>query len=166
MKNSIGILALIFLISMGIFSPPSSRAGSDASEKTVITSEKLTFDYGKRRALFHGDVKVENPDLILTCENLTVAYNQNGALRDIQAVENVFITQADKQASAGRASYNLAKGEFILRDEPRVKQGSNILTGDVIHFWRNENRMVCEPNARLVVFMGDLNQGDKGKNEE
>ncbi len=35
-------------------------------------------------------------------------------------------------------------------------QGRNILEGEVITFWRDEQKLECKPRARLVVYSEDF----------
>ena len=50
------------------------------------------------------------------------------------------------------AEYNVATGVITLTGEPMVTQDKNILTGDVIKFFRDENRVKVEPRSRLVIY--------------
>lgn len=121
-------------------------------EVTVITSDKLTFDYEKRFALFEDNVVVTDPELKLTCETMTVRFGEDNEVDTIIARNDVHIWQEDKLALSGLATYDVKTGKIVLEEKPRVKRGQDILTGDIITFWRDENKMVCEPRARLLIF--------------
>jgi len=122
--------------------------------ETVITSDRLTFDYEERFALFEGAVRVTDPQMEMTCARLTVRFDaESGQVSWIQAEEQVRIVQEDKKAIAGRATFDVQSGEFVLEENPRVLRGRDMLEGEVIRYWRGENRMVCEPRAKLTVFV-------------
>lgn len=119
---------------------------------TVITSERLLFDYKKQYALFEEDVVVTDPELKLTADTMTVRFNEAGDVSLIVAKGNVTIEQADKVATSGLATYNVEQGKITLEENPRVKRGKDLLEGVIITFWRDDNKMICEPQARLVIY--------------
>lgn len=131
--------------------PAPSGAGA-ADQLTVITSDRLTFDYEKHFAVFERNVMVTDPDMQLASDKLTVRFDEDGKAQTIKAEGRVTITQADKTSQSGVATYDVATGKIVLADKPRVTRGRDVLEGDVITFWRNENRMVCQPRARLVIY--------------
>lgn len=130
---------------------PSGKASS-VDDVTVITSDRLTFDYKAKRAMFEQNVIVTDPEMQLAADRMTVQFDENGKVTFIKAEGRVTITQADKTAQAGMATYDVQSGKIILAVKPRVTQGRDTLEAEVITFWRDENRMVCQPQARLVIY--------------
>lgn len=134
---------------------PEAKAKTKASsgdDVTVITSDRLTFDYNARRAMFEQNVIVTDPEMQLAADKMTVQFDENGKVTFIKAEGRVTITQADKTAQSGLATYDVQSGKIILAVKPRVTQGRDTLEAEVITFWRDENRMVCQPQARLVIY--------------
>jgi lipopolysaccharide transport protein LptA len=132
--------------------PDASGEMESAGDVTVVTSDRLTFDYQKRYAFFEHNVVVNDPQMQLASDRLMIYFSEDGKATAIKAEGRVTITQTDKTAQAGVASYDIASGKIVLADRPRVTRGKDILEGDVITFWRDSNRMVCQPQARLVIF--------------
>jgi len=129
---------------------------------TVVTSDKLTFDYTKKFAVFEGSVVVSDPRLQLKSDKLTVSFGEDDKIRSIKAEGKVFITQGDKKARGDVATYDLITGKIVLLGgPPQVLQGRNIMEAEVITFWRDEQRVECRPRARLVVYSDDF---EKEKN--
>ena len=124
---------------------------ADAGDLTVITSDKLTFDYSDRFALFEGNVVVEDPKMKLYADKMTVVFSASNKVSEIKAEGKVYIVQEDKRARSDVAQYNVDQGIIVLTGKPQVTRGEDILTGDKITFWRNENKMLVEPRARLVI---------------
>lgn len=125
----------------------------DVIEKiTVVTAERLTFDYNKGYALFEENVLVVDPDMQLECDRLTITFNKAGKVEVIKAEGRVTIMQEDKTAHAAVGTYEVATGKIVLSGKPRVMRGRDTLEGETITFWRDENRMVCQPSARLVIY--------------
>lgn len=123
----------------------------NASDLTVITSDKLTFDYSDRFSLFEGNVVVVDPKMKLYADKMTVLFSVSNKISEIKAEGKVYIVQDDKRARSDVAMYNVDQGIIVLTGKPQVTRGDDILTGDKITFWRNENKMLVEPRARLVI---------------
>ncbi len=123
-----------------------------SGDVTVVTADRLVFDYKKQYALFEGNVVVSDPEMDLKAQSLIIKFSEDSEVQSIVAKTGVIIEQSDKRAEAGVAVYDVISGKVVLEDNPRVRRGRDILTGDTITFWRDENKMVCEPRARLIIF--------------
>ena len=118
---------------------------------TVITSDRLTFDYQKQFALFEKNVVVVDPEMRMYADRMTVRFGTDNKVNEIKAEGRVHIIQEDKESRSELAIYNLLQGVIILTGKPQVTRGKDILTGDKITFWRDQNRMIVEPRARLIL---------------
>lgn len=151
MRRTAGMVA-----AMGVWwltgAAPAAQPMDTPGEVTVITSERLTFDYGQQFALFERDVVVTDPQLRLTCDKLVVWFDDEGQATLIKSEGNVQITQHDKVAEAGEATYDLEKAKIVLTKSPRVQQGNDFLEGTVITYYVDTQVMICEPQAKLVIF--------------
>ena len=137
------------------------RSLEAAPDATVVTSDKLTFDYLKKFALFEGRVLVNDPRLQLSADRLTIVFTEAGGAETIKAEGKVLLTQGDKKARADVATYDVESGKIVLAGgPPQMMQGRNILEGEVITFWRDEQRLECKPKARLVVYSEDFGDAD------
>lgn len=119
---------------------------------TVITSKELFLDYKARKARFERDVHVQDPKMEMYCDELEILFNENNEIDWIGARTDVRILHGERKAYAGSAEYDVKTDEFVLKDQPRIVDGRNVLTGDLIRFWRGDQRMVCEPAARMIVY--------------
>ena len=125
--------------------------GDTAADLTVITSDRLTFDYSQRFSLFEGNVVVVDPQMKLYADKMTVLFSASNRISEIKAEGRVYIVQEDKESRSEVAQYNLDQGIIVLTGKPQVTRGQDILTGDKITFWRDQNKMLVEPRARLVI---------------
>ena len=133
------------------------RSLEASPDATVVTADKLTFDYIKKFALFEGRVQVNDPRLQLSSDRLTIVFTEDGGAQTIKAEGKVLLTQGDKKARSDVAVYEVATGRIVLSGgPPQVMQGRNILEGEVITFWRDQQRLECKPRARLVVYSEDF----------
>jgi lipopolysaccharide export system protein LptA len=149
MKRYLALLSLS-LLSVARAQEPAADAGEE--NVTVITSERLTFDYVKRYALFEENVVVTDPEMKILADKMTVEFDENNRAKTVTADGQVYLIQADKKSKSDKATYDVATGEIVLTGHPQVTRGRDTLTGETITFWRNENRMVCKPRARLVIY--------------
>ena len=137
------------------------RSLEASPDATVVTADKLTFDYIKKFALFENNVVVNDPRLQLSANKLTIIFTEDGGAQTIKAEGKVLLTQGDKKARADVATYDVVSGKIVLAGgPPQVMQGRNILEGEVITFWRDEQRLECKPRARLVVYSEDFKEAD------
>jgi lipopolysaccharide export system protein LptA len=131
---------------------PTEQGTNAFTKVTVITSDRLTFDYKKHFAHFEQNVLVTDPEMQLTADQMTVTFDDSGAAKVIKAEGRVTITQTNKTAQSKVATYDVATGKIVLAGQPRVTRGRDVLEGDVITYWRNQNRMICQPRARLIIY--------------
>ncbi len=137
------------------------RSLEASSEATVVTADKLTFDYIKKFALFENNVLVNDPRLQLSANRLTIIFTEDGGAQTIKAEGNVLLTQGEKKARSDVLTYDVASGKIVLAGgPPQVMQGRNILEGEVIIFWRDEQKLECKPRARLVVYPDDFGDAE------
>lgn len=137
--------------------PPPLPAGTTedieaSGELTVISSDRLEYDAPNLRAVFAGNVVVSDPNLKLKANRLTVEFNEDNTVRRITAEGKVVLSQADKRAWAERAIYDMKTGEIVMLGDPRIMRGRDMLMGEKITFWRDQDRMLCEPRARLIIY--------------
>ena len=160
-----GLAALAAVLGAGI---PAQGAMEDdgrsleaSPDATVVTADKLTFDYIQKFALFEGRVLVNDPRLQLSSDRLTIVFTEDGGAQTIKAEGKVLLTQGDKKARSDVATYDVPSGKIVLAGgPPQVMQGRNILEGEVITFWRDEQRLECKPKARLVVYSEDFGDAE------
>lgn len=143
---------IILVAGMMAAAAPAVFAQGGAQGVTEITSERLTFDYNEHFALFEENVAVTDPELKLKADRMTVHFSEGNEVKSIIARGNVIIEQEDRTATAGRAVYDVESGKIQLDETPRVRRGQDVLEGTTITFWRDLNKMVCEPRARLVIY--------------
>lgn len=156
MKKWIATTSLVLIgLSITCSLHAAEKKQAENREKTVITAERLTFDYTNRFAFFEKDVVVKDPDMTLHADTLKVLFGKDNKAQAIRAEGNVVIEQKDRKATSGLAIYDVVGGKIVLKVNPVVRRGEDALQGDVITYWRDKNLMICEPGARLVIYPGE-----------
>ncbi len=139
-------------------------AAPAAAGMTTITSQHLTFDYRRYIAIFEDDVVVDDPQIHIEADKLTVLFNTTNEVKAISAVGHVRIRQADKKGVCHKALYFAATAKITLMSDPashakaKLTSGDNTVEGDTITFWLNEDKITCSPAT--VVFTPGQESGD------
>ena len=148
---------MVILASMGLAwsamaaeSVKPANAGEDTNS-TVITSTQLSFDQQKRRALFDGNVVVTDREIKILSDRLEVFFTEDNKVDRIEAEGRVTIIRKDLKATGEKATYDMKEGKMQLTGNPRIQRDQDTLTGETVTLWRNSKRILCEPNARLVI---------------
>jgi len=95
-------------------------------------------------------------------------FSDDNEVEMIEVSNGVKINSEGRKAFSESGTYIFASGAIELSGNPQLTEGGNLLSGDRIRFWINGNqRMVCEPNALLVVSsLSMTKKGDDSKGEE
>ena len=122
--------------------------------KTQITCDgALEVDYENNIATFNDNVIVKDPQVMLKADKMQVFFNaESKSVARIIAEGEVRFKKGDRQAKSDHAEYLADEGKIVLSGNPMVRRGMDALTGERIIFYRNNNRMICEPSAQLVIF--------------
>ena len=150
-----GWVLLGLLVAVAHADEPADLRGDfkiDEELATVITSTRLTFDHKNQFALFEENVVVRDPVIRLRADRLTVFFDAANQAERIEAEGRVVIQQDRSMAWADKATYDVVSGEIFMEGRPRIRRGQDVLEADTITFWRDDNKIVCEPSARLVLF--------------
>lgn len=161
------LAALALLLSLPAPSPAAGaladdgRALESSDAATVVTADKLTFDYIRKFAKFENNVVVNDPRMQLSSDRLTILFTESSDPQTIKAEGKVVLTHQEFKARADMATYDFESGRVTLvGGPPQVLKDRNILEGDVILYWTKEQRLECKPHARLVVYPSDFGDAD------
>jgi lipopolysaccharide export system protein LptA len=131
-----------------------------------VVSDRMEANQKNRTILFQGHVVVQQEDLTITGNKLTVYAAQGDEDKDkskdslgvtmdkidrIVMVGDVRISQEDKVAVADKAVYYHEKQVIVLSGNPRVSQGKDTVRGHVITLYLTEERSVVEGSKQDPV---------------
>jgi len=122
-----------------------------ATNRTVITADRLTFDYKRYIAVFEENVVAVDPRIEIESDKLTVIFDNTNDVKSVTAIGDVHLRTEDKTGVCRKAIYLARLGEVILLGDARLYRGKDSIMGDKITFWVNEDRMTCEPGRLIVV---------------
>ena len=122
---------------------------------TKITSENMKYTGKADTVVFSGKVHVARETFELWSDTLTVDLEPaasgdgkpdgskapgQGNIKKITASGTVRILSQGKEGFCGRAVYFADQGMVRMEKEPRLKDGPNEITGEVIKLYMRENR--------------------------
>lgn len=144
---------------------PSAEGEAGQKYDTEIRAGRIVYDEEQHRADLIGNVRVRDVQGAMNCNEVTLYLKGDNKIDWIEARGAVIIQLEDKKALAELAVYNADEGKFTLTGNPMVKQGANIMAGDQILYWPEEQHMICEPGYAVYYldeetkakFMKDLN---------
>jgi len=132
----------------GAFKPATAE---ESTNSTVITSTSLNFDQQKRQAVFEKNVVVTDREIKILADCLKVFFTEDNKVDRIEAEGRVAIIRNDLKATGDKATYDIKEGKMQLTGHPLIQRDQDKLAGKTITLWRNSKRILCEPNARLVI---------------
>ena len=146
------ILAIMGLAWRALAADPAQLAtAGEGTNNTVITSTRLSFDQQKRRAVFEENVVVTDREIQILADCLKVFFTEDNKVDRIEAEGRVTIIRKDLKATGEKATYDIKEGKLQLTGNPLIQRDQDMLAGKTITMWRNSKRILCEPNARLVI---------------
>jgi lipopolysaccharide transport protein LptA len=133
-----------------------------AGETMVITSETLKADRGGNTAVFEGHVVARGGDMVLSAAIMTASYEEGGALSKLVAEGSVRLVKGLQVLTSFKAVYDLASRSMVFTGEPRAVDEGNVLMGDTIHYYLDEDRIKVE---KSTMFIGATGSGTGGSHE-
>ena len=139
----------------------SSSLGWGASQKTatVITSKTMTASGQTNQAIFRGNVKMVDEDLVVHSDIMIVYFKEKGAaasssvgkpstqeskkeIRFIEAKGHVKIAKGESRATCQRAIYDKREEKVILRGSPVAWQEGTRISGPKMTMFLKESTLL------------------------
>ncbi|MCX6357987.1 MAG: hypothetical protein NT045_08975 [Candidatus Aureabacteria bacterium] len=126
---------------------------------TTVTSNTLEMDYLKQMSTFKGNVYVKDVSGDLRSDKLVVFFDpKKQELTELVATgKKVIIDAHDRRSFSHRAVYTAVDGKIVLTGKPRIIQGRSIYAAERIIIFKDTERIIFEPKARLMIY------SDEGK---
>ncbi len=140
-------LALFLLLSF-----PSFAMAAEGSKQPInVTSDSMEAETSTNKVIFKGNVVARQKDITITSNELTATYTDNGKeLKEVLAIGNVRVTQQNKIAVADNALFLNTDRKILLTGNPKVWQGKDVVSGDKIIYFLDEDRTIVEGGQKRV----------------
>ena len=163
-----GRLLFIAIIGWGLCVPgftPLVRGAELAKKSTAdnhpieITADRLEASDANKVVLFSGNAVATQGDRVIKAEKIVLYYNKEqresgrdglkdsgktGDLEKIEAKGHVSVSQGDRLVTGEQAVYYQESQKIVMTGNAVMQQGNNIVRGDKIEVFLNENRGVVE----------------------
>jgi lipopolysaccharide export system protein LptA len=121
--------------------------GFTASRAPIdITSDTVEADQKQNRVTFKGNVVAKQEDVTLYANTIVINYDPDTKkLKEIIATGNVKVVQQDRRATGQKVTFDQDKNKVVLDGDAVVREGTNVIRGERITFYVEEERSVVEP---------------------
>lgn len=110
-----------------------------------ITSDTVEASQKENSVTFKGNVVAQQEDITLYANTVLVYYNpETKKLKEIMAVGNVRIVQLDRRATCQKVSFQQDANKVILEGDAVLREGENVIRGERITYYVDEERSVVE----------------------
>jgi len=163
------LIALIVIIAFWLTCPlalaqeeaPEAPA-PDNQQPIRITSNRLEADDAALTVTFIGQVKAVQGETTLYCDRMVVHYLKSDApagaeeteatreISQINAYGHVRLIRGDQKAYGREGVYEVVGSRVILTGSPKLTQGDNVITGDKVIVYLDEDRAEVEGGVQGV----------------
>ena len=136
--------------------PVSALKGHDSNAPIDVASDRIEVQDRSDRAIFAGNVKVRQADLVLDTERLTVAYTSAGGLQidRLDASGGVVVRSPSETARGDFGIYDLNRRLITLIGGVQLRRGDSRISGA---------RLTIDlDSGRAVVDGGPAGVGESG----
>jgi lipopolysaccharide transport protein LptA len=161
------IAALLLVCSMGAVGATGEEAASvdrspipvptkspKKSQPTVVTSNSAEVDYANNTAEFRENVHVKDAGGDMWADKMVVNFDGNTRqIKSIIATGKKVITDAHgKRSESRKAVYTASDGKIVLTGNPFISEGGNTYAAEKIIIFRDSEKTIFEPSARLIFY--------------
>lgn len=130
------------------------------TEGIEIDSDHAKVFLDKDEALFRDNVLVKQKDMNIFSDNFLVSFNrENQSIDKAKAYDIVKIVQKDRVATCQTAFLLNREKKIVMRGMPEVRQGNDVIKGNIIIFFTSENKILFDEAIGEVEVKraGELN---------
>lgn len=154
--NTNAVAEILALVTTNAPAPPPTPPRAP----TKIDSDSADFDLNGRQAIYNGHVRVDSPQMKLTCAQLIVDLPpEGGRINHIVAETNVVIDATDEKGATNNVTSDMAVYDYkmqglvtnetiTLTGNPQIVNTQGTNTADVI-VWDRANGHVHETNPHM-----------------
>lgn len=136
-------------------------ATNKEQQPTQVFSDSVDIDLKAHVAVYRGHVRVDSPQMKMTCETMTATVPEaGGKIENIVAEQNVVVDMTDEKGQPSHAAgekmvytykvTNSVTNELVeLTGNPRLESAQGTLTGDLI-VWDRINNKLRATNPKMV----------------
>ena len=139
---------------------PAKKSAGPRMDELSIQADTAEVDFAEHTAVFTGNVHVEDTDMVLDADKMTIYLREKreeNELKRIEAEGNVRIreTGSDRVATAGKAVYDVAKDTITLSESPSlIESGKGMMTeADSFVYYRTARKFIATGRPKFTVLV-------------
>ncbi len=151
-----------------------SLSFADRNQPIDIRSQRLEFLYAEKRVQYQDEVVATQGEVTLTCNLLTVSYEEPAEpdgtppaasttsqqrLKEIVAEGDVRLESESGYATGRQLVFDQTKRTVTLSGDAVLHEGANQVSGDRVIVYLDERRSVVEGQARMRLIPGSNDTG-------
>ena len=126
----------------------------DETKPIDIVSDTMEGFDKEKYVVFKGSVVARQEDLYIFSDMVEAHMNEaSNEIEKAYAKGNVKLVKKERTATCNEATFDNKKGEIILKGNVIVYSGQDKLTGDVVTYYVNEDRVVVEGETQKKARM-------------
>jgi len=174
-----GIVSILLAISFSLEAKdkPDQQKKLESKEPIEIVSDRMDAYNEKKLVIFSGNAVATQGDKVLKSNQILLYYKKEagkkekigakenegtGDLEKIEAKGNVVITQKNRVATGDEAVYLQDSGQIIMTGNATLREGKNIIKGDKVIVFVNEDRGIVESDpqkrVRATIYPQEKNE--------
>lgn len=168
--RTIGAFLLASSIATAALAQNASPFGGFKHDRTApieITSDTLEVRQAESLAIFAGEVVAGQGTLRLTADMVEVLYDENnesdsetGAIKNMLAKGNVFISNGAETAQGNRAEYDVETGKINMTGSVVLTQGNNVIAGETLVINLNDGQGKVEGRVKSIFTPKSAQKSD------
>lgn len=154
---------LVLGLGLAILAPAAEKPVffGNSKDPVDITADKLDFDQKKHIAVFRGNVVARQAQTSLEADTLEVIFGA-GSEQDLKEIiatgREVVIKMEDKKALCRKMHFFADGRKIVLTGKPSLDDGKNIISGEEITFFIDDERSVVKSGktrrVKTTIFPG------------
>ena len=129
---------------------------ADAGQEVVVTSRALDYDAAQRRAEFRGSVRYADPEHSLAANRMTVIFDDNDDISDVEAEGAVEINDlvGGRRLTGQHAHRELATQVITVTGSPAqlVDERGNVASGDSLTWNQADGTVSIGGGSELIYY--------------
>ena len=174
------LLMLLIVSTLQAKDNPARINKLSSKEPIEIVSDRMDAFNEKKLVIFSGNAVATQGDKEIKSDRLLLYYKKEtgkkdkvgakeiegtGDLEKIEAKGNVIVTQKARVATGDEAVYFQDSGQIIMTGNPTLRDGKNLIKGDKVIVFVNEDRGTVEsdPKKRVkaIIYPQEQNENKK-----
>ncbi len=131
-----------------------------------ITSDALEANQRENVVTFNGNVIAKQEEMTIHTNKLVVNYDaETKKISEIQALGNVKVVMGERRATGQKAVFYQNENKLILEGDAVIREGDNVIRGERVIYYMDEERSVVEPSkgGRVTTTISPPKKDEKAE---